>query len=280
MFITDSQVHLYLPDTPERPWPERYHGTQLDQPEFLPETLLALMDEAGVERAAIVPPIWAGLDNTTCLQWAHQYPDKFGIMGRFDLADPNRDRIETWLDTPGMIGIRMSGPTTEGEWLDDDLFGWFWSANERLGIPVMVLASRERIRLIGVLAERHPELRLIVDHFGVSIGDVTKIDPWEYIDDVLALAKYPNIVAKLSALPLNTLEPYPFPSQTPYIKRAYDVFGPQRLAWGTDGSRFQRCTYKECVDHMLYTVDFLSEDDKEWIMGKTIAAALDWPEPH
>jgi L-fuconolactonase len=280
MLITDSQVHLYLADTPERPWPKGYRGSDPGRPYFLPTDLLPLMEEAGVQRAAIVPPIWAGLDNTPCLDWSQEYPGVFGIMGRFDLHDPNRDRIERWLEQPGMIGIRMSGPTDRGEWLDDQVFGWFWSAAERLDIPVMILASKERIRLLAKLAQHHPNLRIIVDHFGVTIGNPSEIDPWEHIDDVLALAKYPNVWAKLSALALNTIESYPYASQTPYIRRAYDTFGPERLAWGSDGSRFTRSTYKECVDHMLYTLEFLSEADKEWIMGKTIASALNWPEPN
>jgi L-fuconolactonase len=275
MYITDSQVHLYLPNTPERPWIQPMDSQVA---EFLPETLIRLMEDAGVQRAAIVPPIWAGLDNVQCLKWSQEFPGRFGIMGRFDFANPDRSRLETWLDEPGMIGIRLSGQLNTGEWLDLDQFDWFWSAVERFGIPVMILVGRDRIKLVNSVAERHPEATILIDHFAVTIGDLSENDPWQYIDDVLALAQYPRVFGKLSALPLNTMEEYPYPSQTPYIKRAYDTFGPQRLAWGSDGSRFRRSTYKECVDHLLDTIDFLSEEDKEWIMGKTLASALNWPE--
>jgi L-fuconolactonase len=279
MFIIDSQVHLFLPDSSERPWREQYRGLAHGVSEYRPTTLLPLMDGAGVQRAVIVPPIWAGDDNTPCLEWSAEYPDRFKIMGRFDVHDPNRERIETWLDQSGMLGIRLAGGLDQGEWLDLEQFGWFWAAAERLHIPVMLFASEQRIRLVNAIAERHPDLRLIIDHFGVTVGNLAGVEPWKYIDEVLALAAYPNVWAKLSALPLNTLEPYPFASQTPYIKRAYDTFGPRRLAWGTDGSRFQRFTYKEAVDHMLFTIDFLSDEDKKWIMGWSIAAAINWPVP-
>lgn len=237
------------------------------------------MDASGVDRAVLVPPSWAGDDNGPCLSWAAQYPGRFAVMGRFDLLDPDRDRLETWLAQPNMLGIRFAGSLDRGEWLDLERFGWFWAAVERLRIPVMLLATEGRIALAKSIAERHPELVLIMDHFGTTIGDLTKIDPWAFQDDVLDMARFPNVYAKLSALPLNTLEPFPFPSQAPYIRKAYDAFGPQRLAWGTDASRFRRSTYREAVDHVLHTIDFLSEDDKEWIMGKTIAKAIRWPEP-
>lgn len=180
-----------------------------------------------------------------------------------------------------MIGLRFSGRYIGGmdlgEFLDYEQFGWFWTECERLDIPVMMFASEDRIALVPKLAERFPGVTFIMDHFGTTIGDLNVIDPWGYQDQMLELAKFPNVYAKLSALPLNTLEEYPFPSQTPYIKRAYDAFGPERLAWGTDVSRFKRTTYQQAVDHILTQIDFLTEYDKEWIMGKTIAKAVRWP---
>lgn len=277
MVITDSQIHLYLPDSPEHPWPQQFRGRPRDQYKFFPEDILPQMDAAGVKRAVLVPPSWAGDDNGPCLAWAAENPDRFHVMGRFDVLDPDRGRLETWLDQPNMLGVRMAGALDRAEWLDLEQFGWFWDSLERLQIPVMLLAAEHRIQLVRRLAETHPDLTVIMDHFGTTIGDLTKVDPWSYQDEVLALARFPRVFAKLSALPLNTLEPYPFPSQTPYIRRAYDVFGPQRLAWGTDASRFRRSTYKEAVDHLMTTIDFLTDGDKEWIMGRTISTALGWP---
>ncbi|MDE1997029.1 MAG: amidohydrolase [Rhizobiaceae bacterium] len=277
MFIIDSQIHLFLPDTPDHPWPAETRGLAHGQHQYLPEDIFPQMDGAGVQRAVLVPPSWAGDDNRPCLAWADRYPDRFAVMGRFDLLDPNRERLETWLQQPHMLGVRFAGAFHRGEWLDLERFGWFWAAIERLQIPVMLLAAGERIELVKTMLERHPQAIIIMDHFGTTIGDLTQIDPWAFQDKVLELAKFQNVYGKLSALPLNTLEPYPFPSQTPFIRKAYDVFGPKRLAWGTDASRFRRSTYKEAVDHMLHTIDFLTDDDKEWIMGGTIAKVLNWP---
>ena len=52
--IVDAQVHLWKANTPDRPWlPNRV--AQLPEP-FLIEQLVPMMDEAGVDRAVIVPP--------------------------------------------------------------------------------------------------------------------------------------------------------------------------------------------------------------------------------
>jgi L-fuconolactonase len=279
MFITDSQIHLYLPDGPAQPWPEQTKGLAHGLTQYLPDYILPLMHAAGVHRAVLVPPSWVGDNNRPCLTWASEHPDSFAVMGRFDLLDPDRGRLESWLQQPRMMGVRFAGALHRGEWLDLDRFGWFWAAVERLQIPVMLLAAGERIALVKKVLERHPDAVIIMDHFGTTIGDLNEINPWAYQDKVLELAQFRNVYGKLSALPLNTLEPFPYPSQTPFIRKAYDVFGPQRLAWGTDASRFRRSSYKEAVDHMLHTIDFLTEGDKEWIMGRTIATALKWPVP-
>ena len=92
-----------------------------------------------------------------------------------------------------------------------------------------------------------------------------------------ALAKYPNVSCKLSAAPLFSKESYPFRDVTDHIKRLYDAFGPMRCHWGTDVTNsFAKCTYKQRVTHFTEELPFLSEDDKDWIMGKSILMRLGW----
>ena len=54
------------------------------------------------------------------------------------------------------------------------------------------------------------------------------------IDEVVKLAKYPNVSVKVSSAPNFSQEAYPFRDMTVHIKRCFDAFGPQRCYWGTD----------------------------------------------
>lgn len=279
MFILDTQIHGFLADTPERPWPdigESYAG----QPESTPKQLLPMMDELGIDAAAIVPAIWAGNDNSPQLAWSAQHAGRFGVMGRFDLWDPDRERIERWLDNPWMRGIRMSYPSYRGrDWIDVDEFPWFWAAAERLGLPLMLLIYGPEVRKVAAIAERHPDLRLIVDHMGLIIGDPVAQDLWAYIDDVFPLVRFPNVYLKFSAIPDYTAEPYPYPSLNPTLRRVYDAYGPQRLMWASDTTRVRGASYRQILDHTRYALDFLSDEDKAWMLGRTAANVLDWPRP-
>ena len=55
----------------------------------------------------------------------------------------------------------------------------------------------------------------------------------------------------------------------------------QRIArpslWGADLSRLTSC-YRQCLDQVRLSLDFLSAEDREWIVGKALAEVLHWSE--
>ena len=99
----------------------------------------------------------------------------------------------------------------------------------------------------------------------------------EAIAATVALAKYPNVSCKMSSAPTYSLEAYPFADMKPHLKRVFDAFGPQRCYWGTDMTNsFAKATYKQRIAHFTETLDFLSEQDKDWVMGRAIEQRLGW----
>ena len=60
---------------------------QLPEP-FTIERLVPMMDEAGVDRAVIIPPSWPGDRNDYALEAVKRYPTRFRVMGRIPLQDP------------------------------------------------------------------------------------------------------------------------------------------------------------------------------------------------
>ena len=78
--IVDSQVHMWLAQAPDRPWPADGRGrAHLPYP-FTYDKLLPMMDEAGVDRVVIVPPSWEGERNDYGLEAARKYPNRFAVM--------------------------------------------------------------------------------------------------------------------------------------------------------------------------------------------------------
>jgi len=276
MTIIDSQVHIWAPETPEKPYAK---GDASKPHRLIPlghEDLLREMDLAGVQRTVLVPPTWEGDRNDTSLEAARLYPDRFAVMGRLAIDKPeSRALMPTWKQQPHMLGIRMSFHQGRPKvWLEDGTADWFWDAAERYDIPVMAFAPHAAWKL-GEIAERHPGLRLIVDH--MSLSSALRGKPLDGpVDSLVKLARLKNVAVKVSALPCYVEEPYPFPTLHPLIHRVVDAFGPQRCFWGTDLSHLTS-TYKQCLTLFTEELKFLSDNDKEWILGRGIAEWLPWP---
>ena len=278
MIVIDSQVHIWAPETPEKPYSTE-NASKPHRPVPLGhQELLREMDGAGVARCVLVPPTWEADRNDTSLEAARLYPDRFAVMGRLKLTAPeSRALLPTWKNQPHMLGVRMVfNQGRSKEWLTDGTADWLWDAAERYDVPVMAYAPHAVAKL-GEVAERHPGLRLIVDHMGLNAALRGKaLEP--SVDNVIKLARLPNVAVKVSALPCYVAEPYPFPTLHPIVRRVVDAFGPRRCFWGTDLSHLT-CLYKQCVTLFTEEMKSLSSTELEWIMGRGIAEWLRWPLP-
>jgi predicted TIM-barrel fold metal-dependent hydrolase len=73
---------------------------------------------------------------------------------------------------------------------------WLWPAAEKAGLPMALLAG-DWLPLLGQIAERHPGLKLMVDHMGALRG--AKGDAaFPNMKELTALARYPNVAVKLT----------------------------------------------------------------------------------
>jgi L-fuconolactonase len=278
MLITDSQVHIWGADTADRPWPPgRANQAQRPQP-FTKDDLLREMDAAGVHRVVIVPPSWEGDRNDLALEAARLHPDRFAVMGRLPIERPeSRALLDGWKREPGMLGLRFTFHTAlQKPWLTDGTADWLWPAAERAGLPVMIFVPGS-LPHVDRIAERHPGLRLVIDHLALSMSQK---DDGAFADlpDLLTLAKRPNVAVKASALPCYSTEPYPYPGLHKHIRRVFDAFGPRRMFWGTDLTRL-RGTYREAITLFTEELPWLSKTDQEWVMGRGVCEWLDWKLP-
>jgi L-fuconolactonase len=274
MQIVDSQVHLWAANTPERSWPDR---GKPQRPEPLgKDEMLKEMDATGVDAVIIVPPMWEGDRNDLAIEAATTHPQRFAIMGRLNPEAPeSRGRLKTWREQPGMLGIRFSftAPMLR-PLLTQGRVDWVWKEAEEAGVPMYLLVKPEDVPLVNPIAERHPGLRLVMDHLALAL-EKKDDEAFARLDDVLALAKYPNVAVKVSSLPNFSSEPYPHRNIHQHIRRVYDTYGARRMFWGSDFSRLSG-TYRQCVTMFTEELPWLTRDDLEWIMGRGVREWLGW----
>ena len=285
MIVCDSQVHIWAEEPPSRPWTPggrelvRDMGHRKKPIGF--EELKVMMDEAGVDRVLVVPPTWDLDRNDLGLEAAEKYPDRFGLMGRVPLLNPETGKalLHEWQNVPGAKGVRLTFfRSEEAKWLLDGTADWYWPIAEELGVPTMIHAAKFK-KEVADIAKKHSSLKLILDHMGIPGG--TKDDEcMSYVNGILALASFPNVSVKLSSLPSKTTAPYPYENLNGYVRQVVAAFGPERCYWGTDLSRILGVvggTYRQCVTHFTEEMDFLTTVELDWIMGRALSVALNWP---
>jgi predicted TIM-barrel fold metal-dependent hydrolase len=197
-------------------------------------------------------------------------------MGRLALGAPaSRAQVADWRKQPGMLGMRFTFHNEHyRHFLTDGTADWLWPAAEKAGVPLMVLVPGALDHLDRIAA-RHPGLKLVIDHVGISVrGKAPRV--FEELPAVCALAKRPNVAVKASGMPSLSAQPYPFPDLHDAIRRLVDAFGPRRVFWGTDLTRMP-CTYYECITLFTQHLPWLTGEDLEWVMGRGVCEWLGWP---
>jgi predicted TIM-barrel fold metal-dependent hydrolase len=268
VLIVDAQVHIWSSGPPFNP-AHRQVNT------FTREELLAEMDAAGVDAALLHPPGWDPNGNAVAIEAAREHPQRLAVLGHFPLDKAeSRQKIETWKDQPGMLGLRFALLQPEQRaWWTDGTMDWLWPAAERLQIPIALLAA-EFMPVVGRVAERYPRLKLIIDHLGRA-GRVQDEAAFANLDEMLQLARYPNVAVKATGAPSYSSQEYPYRNIHGYLHQIYDAFGPSRMFWGTDITRMP-CSWKQCVTLFTEELPWLSEAAKELIMGRAVCDWLGW----
>ena len=270
MQIVDAQIHLWATGLPN-------NKAHIQETSFTAKQAIALMDEAGVHAAIIHPPSWDPKSHELALAAVNDYPNRFAIMGTLPLNRAISEKEIPFWKNNVVLGLRYTLlEEPHRSWIADGSLDWLWKRAEEEKIPISMLVTDSLIELQKI-AERHPELRLTIDHLGGRGGNTTLKDneAMEHIPNLLKLAKYPNVAVKATGAPGYSGEAYPYPIMQGYLEQIYDAFGPHRTFWGTDITKMP-CSWTECITMFTHEARWLNKNDIALVMGDAICAWWGW----
>ena len=270
MQIVDAQIHLWATGLPN-------NKAHIQETSFTAKQAIALMDEAGVHAAIIHPPSWDPKSHELALAAVNDYPNRFAIMGTLPLNRAISEKEIPFWKNNVVLGLRYTFlEEPHRSWIADGSLDWLWKSAEEEKIPISMLVTDSLIELQKI-AERHPELRLTIDHLGGRGGNTTLKDneAMEHIPNLLKLAKYPNVAVKATGAPGYSGEAYPYPIMQGYLEQIYDAFGPHRTFWGTDITKMP-CSWTECITMFTDEARWLNKNDIALVMGDAICAWWGW----
>jgi predicted TIM-barrel fold metal-dependent hydrolase len=274
LMIVDSHIHYWEPDTPERPWEPG--GSNLG-PQFLVADLLRDARAAGVDRVVDITPSLMGNDNRYAFEGARN-DAVAAVFGRLDpRVEPYDDALAALTAYPKFAGLRfMIFSPAEWAWVEDGSMDRILTLLEEHGLATAIFAARPRE--LARLIERHPGLPILVEHLACDHRPVRRdpsYDPFALWSEVPALAKFPNVFMKLSNMAELSRRPFPFDDVTPRVRELYDVFGPDRLIWGSNYPPSKAvATYADSVRYFR-ELPFITDADKAAIMGGTVTRLLE-----
>ncbi|MEQ8719084.1 MAG: amidohydrolase family protein [Acidimicrobiales bacterium] len=274
---------------------------------LLTELLFANMNAVGVDAVLIFPLE----DRGWPMSLAAAHPDRFAWVPMVTAADapgdpdlPIRpdapdleDQIAALAEDPGCAAVRILAAFFEEEVVRHKAGGneRALAACEKYGLPVYFFCSGEP-ELAAPVAEKYPDLTMVIDHLGVRQPPLEEPDdPWyAKFPDVLALAKYPKVTVKLAGSPVFSKTGWPYRDTWPQIREVVDAFGADRVMWASDASRFSgrigwsmrveeamvpypgKHNYAESLSFVRDT-DLLSDEEKGWVLGGSSTKWLNWP---
>ena len=268
MNYIDAHVHVWTDAYEQYPFAAGHDPAKAVPRTFFPEDILGHARPCGVERVVLVQMSYYHTDNRYMLEVMRQYPGVFGGIGIVDPhgADPAVHMRD--LAAQGVRGFRIYGGDGGDAWLDGEGFAAMFRAGAEDNLAVCPLIDPRALPALEKRCAEYPDTPVIIDHM-CRIGITGEIDQAE-VAALCRMARYPAVKVKVSAFYALGKKAPPYEDLAPLIKSVYEAFGPQRLMWASD------CPYQVQGAHsyaasvdLVRGLDFLSEEDKEWMLQGT-----------
>ena len=230
--IIDSHFHLWRLSRGDHGWLTPDLGPLYR--DFEPEEAAALMAANGVSGGVVVQAAETEAETAFLLELAERHGFILGVVGWTDFASS---------DAPAAIARLAKHPKLKGlrpmlQDLDDDDFilrpeaEAALSAVEAQGLAFDALARPRHLSRLVKVRERHPGLKMVVDHGAKPDIAGGAWEPWA--SDLAAVAADGATCCKLSGLVTEAGADWTLERIAPYAAHILKVFGPERVMWGSD----------------------------------------------
>ena len=268
MRIVDSHQHFWSLSTPWFDWPTR--DLKPIYRDYAPSDLRPQIEAAGVSKTVIVQAAPHLEETTFILGIADETDFVAGVVGWIDLEQPGHlADLERFADNSKFRGVRpMIQSIPDVNWMLRPGLQPSLTAVERLGLTFDALVKPPHLEALVAFVDRYPNLPVVVDHGAKP--EIAKgrdgFDAWA--DRIAAVAERPQVFCKLSGLLTEAGERTGVEDLRPFVDHLIDVFGPQRLMWGSDWPVVELAApYSDWLAQARVFVARLSESEQKLILG-------------
>ena len=239
------------------------------------EVLLFQMDSNAVDKAVLIQHR-GEYDNSYLLECARANPGRFAVVAIVDTDQPDAPETLAEWAAQGVQGVRFTAATRSPG--GDPLAIWRKAAELGLVVSCLDTCAAYVSEDFQALVKEFLELRIMIEHFGFWHAEGQA--GHDSFPKLMELARYPNLYLKVPGF--GEYVPRPFPARNPpfdlgavppYIDKAVEAFGAERMVIGTDyPPSSEREGYTNVVRYLREYLTRFRTQQQEAILGGTAAS--------
>jgi len=240
------------------------------------EDLAPELRAAGVDFTVQVQSADNVEDTALMRESAAKHPEVAAIVGFAPLDDAAGTvaTLDSWAADSLLVGVRnLIHNKADADWLLRPEVDEALGVLEERGLAFDLVAVLPRhLELVPILSERHPDLRIVIDHLAKPPIGLDSSEPWSRL--LAEAARNPLVYGKVSGLYSATSDIAAWTTDAirPVFEHALAVFGARRLMYGGDWPiSVLAGGYTRVWGGLKPLFDDLADDDREWLLGRTAA---------
>jgi len=264
--IVDTHVHFWAPSHLRYAWLDDLPS--LNRP-FLPDHILAQGANWKVEALIFVQADCAAEQGIQEVEWVTSLATEdarirgivaFAPLERGQAVRPILQALTKFPLVKGVRGLIQSEPL--GFSVQPDFVTGVQLLAE-YGLSCDLCIRHPQLRDVIQLVRQCPAVSFVLDHIGKPDIKHGLLDPWRA--EMAELAALPNVACKLSGLVTEAdWERWKPADLSPYIQHTLEVFGPERVMYGSDSPVVSlAATYAQWIETLLEATRSLSEMERE-----------------
>ncbi len=253
----DAHQHYWQPLRGDYDW------MPMDNPilarSYFPPDLAPSLAAHGVTHTVLVQAAATVNETEYLLGIADATPSVAGVVGWVDFENyADTAHLARLAGHPKFLGVRpMIQDIPDIDWMLRDDVQWAYRALIDLDLTFDALGFSGHLANFHTILTRYPDLRVVIDHcMKPRVRDhPDDFDFWA--EGMARLARDTGACCKLSGLTTEANEGWTIDDLRPYADHLLQVFGPERLMWGSD---WPVCRLRASYDEWRATAEALTAD--------------------
>jgi predicted TIM-barrel fold metal-dependent hydrolase len=273
MGFVDAHVHVWTDDTSHYPLAAGYKPEDMKPNRFTPEDLFKHTKPAGVDRINLIQMSFYGTDNRYMLDMIALHEDVFVGTAVIDPHAEAPDRLMGELAKKRVRAFRIHPRLSKqpaAKWLEPEGYAAMFAAGAKNNQAMSCLIEPDGLPEVDRMCRKYPDTPVIIDHLA-RIG-MNGVVADKDVDALCGLAKHPRVLVKVGAFYALGKKRPPYTDLAPLIQKVVKAFGAKRCMWESD-CPFQvvEGKYQDSIDLVRTKLDFLTDDDRDWLLRRTAA---------